>query len=286
MKFGFLGLGIMGGPMATNLLKAGHQLVVWNRSSDKCGPLVELGAEAKQCPAEVVADCDVTFAMLADPAAVEAVCLGPDGALDGMAPGKGYVDMSTIDPATSIDMKNAITDCGGRYLEAPVSGSKQPAEMGELVILAAGSESLYREVGPALDIMGKKRVFLGYVGQAARMKLIVNMVMGGMMTAFSEGLGLTKNCGLNSRDLLAILEAGAMANPMFAGKGPAMAEGKFTPAFPLKHMAKDLRLAVDLGGQHVQILPMAETAQDFYEKALEQGLGNDDFSAIYRTLTE
>lgn len=286
MKYGFLGLGIMGGPMATNLIKAGHELVVWNRGREKCSPLSELGAEVMGTPREVVTACDITFAMLADPAASEAVCLGPDGVLDGIEPGKGYVDMSTIDPDTSVDMGAAVTDCGGRYLEAPVSGSKQPAETGNLVFLAAGDETLFQDVGPALDIMGKKKVFLGELGQAARMKLIVNMVMGGMMTAFSEGLGLAKNCGLESNDLLDVLSAGAMANPMFEIKGPAMAAGNFPTAFPLKHMEKDLRLAVELGGNHVQILPMAETAQEFFAKALEQGLGDDDFSAVYRTLTE
>ena len=155
MKYGFLGLGIMGRPMAANLLKAGYELTVWNRDGAKCAPLVELGATQAASVAEVVTASEVTFAMLSNPAAAESVCLGPNGVIEGLTPGKGYVDMSTIDPQTSGDLAAAVTEEGGRYLEAPVSGTKKPAEEGTLIILTAGDKSLYEEVAPALDIMGK-----------------------------------------------------------------------------------------------------------------------------------
>ena len=286
MRYGFLGLGIMGRAMATNLVKAGHDLTVWNRDESKCEPLVALGATQEGTPQEVVAGCDVTFAMLSGPAASESVCLGPGGVLDGISAGKGYVDMSTIDPLTSGDLTLAVKDEGGRYLEAPVSGSKKPAEDGDLIILTAGDESLYNEVGPAFDVMGKKRLFLGEVGQASRMKLVVNMIMGGMMTAFSEGLGLAANCDLDQSTLLDVLAASAVANPMFAAKGPSMMARDFTVAFPLKHMEKDLRLALELGGDHTQILPTVEAAQELFALALEQGLGDEDFSAVLKTLND
>lgn len=286
MKYGFLGLGIMGTAMATNLVKAGLDVTVWNRNAAKCLPLKKLGAKVNASPREVTEGSDLVFAMLSDPAAAESVCIGPDGVLDGMSEGKGYVDMSTIDPETSRDMGLAISDQGGRYLEAPVSGTKKPAEEGTLIILTAGDKSLYEEASSAFDIMGKKRIFLGEVGQAARLKLVVNMIMGGMMTAFSEGLSLAGNCHLKAEDLLDVLAAGALANPMFAVKGPLMENGNYDVAFPLKHMEKDLRLAVEVGGDYAHVLPMAEMAQSLFEQAMSQGLGELDFSAVHKVISE
>ena len=189
-KFGFIGLGIMGNAMAANLVRAGFDVTVWNRSPEKAAPLETLGAKLAATPQAVIEACPVTFAMLADPAAAEAVCFGENGVLEGIAPGKGYVDMSTVDAATSRRIGAAVTARGGRFLEAPVSGSRKPAEEGTLVVLAAGDRSLYDDALPGLDRMGKKVLFLGEAGNGANMKLVVNMVMGGMMAAFCEGLAL------------------------------------------------------------------------------------------------
>jgi 2-hydroxy-3-oxopropionate reductase len=286
MRYGFLGMGIMGSAMARNLVKAGLDVTVWNRDEAKCDPLVEQGARQGRSPAQVAENCSVTFAMLSDPAAAEAVCIGPDGVLEGMGPGKSYIDMSTIDPQTSRDLAEAVTEQGGRHLEAPVSGTKKPAEDGTLIILTAGDRTLYDEVSPVLDLMGKKRLFLGETGQAARMKLVVNMIMGGMMTAFSEGLTLADACRLSTDDLLDVLAAGALANPMFAVKGPLMTRRDFAPAFPLKHMEKDLRLAVELGGDFAKLTATAEAAQGLFALALERGLGDEDFSAIHKVIAD
>jgi len=193
---GFLGMGIMGQPMALNLLKSGFKLVVWNRDASKCNSLVEAGAVAETSPSKVVAAADVTFAMLADPAAAESVCFGPDGVLEGMEPGKAYVDFSTVDEFTSRNIAVAINDADGQYLEAPVSGSKGPAENGELVILAAGDKPLFDDLASVFEVLGKKSIFLGEVGQGSRMKLVVNMIMGGVMGAFCEGISLSERCGL------------------------------------------------------------------------------------------
>ena len=286
MRYGFVGLGIMGTAMASKLVRAGYELTVWNRHEDRCEPLVALGAARAATVKEVVAASDVTFAMLSTPAAAEAVCLGPDGVLEGLAPGKGYVDMSTIDPYTSRDLAHAVREEGGRFLEAPVSGSRQPAEDGTLVFMTAGDEDLYRETAPLLDVMGKKRLFLGEVGQAARMKLVVNMIMGGMMAAFSEGLSLAVKSKLDAEKLLEVLDSGAMANPMFRGKGPLMLARDFATAFPLKHMEKDLRLAVELGAECTQYMPVTEEARELFARALEAGLGDEDFSAVCRTVCD
>lgn len=272
--------------MAANLIRAGHEVTVWNRTAEKCDPLVALGAGRAATAQDVVAGADITFAMLADPAAAAAVVFQPEGVLQGIGPGKGYVDMSTVDEATSQRISDAVTAAGGRFLEAPVSGTKKPAEDGTLIILAAGDEGLYGEIAPLLDIMGKKRLFLGEVGNGARLKLVVNMIMGGMMTSFCEGLALGIKGGLDSEDILDVLASGALANPMFAGKGALIAKGDFGPAFPLKHMQKDLRLAADLGDILCQSLPSAAAANQAYIRAMAEGLGDEDFSAVFKTVTD
>ncbi len=283
MRLGFVGLGIMGAPMALNLIKGGHELTMWNRTAAACEPLVQAGARMADTPAVVASECDITFAMLADPEAARAVALGPDGICDGLAAGRGYVDMSTVDAATSGRISVAVEACGGRFLEAPVSGTRAPAEQGTLIILAAGDESLYKEAAGALDLMGKKRTFAGEVGQGARLKLVVNMIMGGMMSAFCEGLTLARESQLDTTELLDILDAGALGNPMFRGKGPQMLAGNYAVAFPLKHMQKDLRLALELGHDLQVKLPTAGTANDAFVRALAAGDADLDFSALLRT---
>jgi glyoxylate/succinic semialdehyde reductase len=282
--FGFLGLGIMGSPMAQNLLKAGFKVTVWNRSPEKSAELAALGATVAGSPAEVTSSCGITFAMLADPAAAHAVCFGPNGALAGIGSGRGYVDMSTVDAATSQEIGEAIAARGGRFLEAPVSGSKKPAQDGTLIILAAGDRGLFDEALPCLEKMGKKCLFLGELGQGAQMKLVVNMVMGGMMTVFCEALALAGKAGLAGSDLLEVLDAGALANPMFKMKGAQIAQGTFDPAFPLKHMQKDLRLALALGDSLDQPLFSAAAANESFKKAKALGLSDQDFCAVFRAI--
>jgi 2-hydroxy-3-oxopropionate reductase len=283
-KFGFVGLGIMGSAMARNLVRAGFDVTVWNRSAGKCAELAALGAKVAATPAEVAASCPITFAMLADPAAAEAVALGPDGVCAGIGAERGYVDLSTVDDVTSRRIGAAVTAAGGRYLEAPVSGSRKPAEDGTLVVLAAGDRALYDESMPGLERMGKKILFLGNTGNGARMKLVVNMVMGGMMAIFCEGLALGGKAGLDPADILDVLGAGALANPMFALKGGLMTQGNYTTAFPLKHMQKDLRLAIALGDTVNQPLFSAAVANELFKRAKESGFGDEDFSAVYKAV--
>jgi glyoxylate/succinic semialdehyde reductase len=283
-SFGFLGLGIMGSAMAKNLLKAGFQVTVWNRSQDKCAELAPLGAKVAATPAEVTASCPVTFAMLADPSAAEAVCFAPDGALQGIGPGRGYVDMSTVDAGTARRIGAAISAKGGKFLEAPVSGSKKPAEDGTLIILAAGERQLFDDAFPGLEKMGKKSLFLGELGNGARMKLIVNMVMGGMMTIFCEGLALANKAGLETSDLLDVIDSGAIANPMYKMKGAQITQGSFSAAFPLKHMQKDLRLALALGDTLEQPLFSAAAANETFKKAKALGLSDQDFCAVFQAI--
>ncbi|XP_034691987.1 glyoxylate/succinic semialdehyde reductase 1 [Vitis riparia] len=284
MEVGFLGLGIMGKAMSINLIRSGFKLTVWNRTLSKCDELVELGASIGETPAAVVKKCKYTIAMLSDPSVALSVVFDKDGVLEQICHGKGYIDMSTVDADTSSKISEAITSKGGSFLEAPVSGSKKPAEDGQLVILAAGEKALYDEAIPAFDIMGKKSFFLGQVGNGAKMKLVVNMIMGSMMNAFSEGLVLADRSGLNPHTLLDVLDLGGIANPMFRLKGPTMIQNNYSPAFPLKHQQKDMRLALALGDENAVSMPVAAAANEAFKKARSLGLGDLDFSAVYETV--
>jgi len=283
-KYGFLGLGIMGCPMASNLIKAGHEVVVWNRTPDKCAPLLEKGAAQAQSPAEVVALSSVTFAMVSDPEASLELLFGSGGVLEAIGEGKGYVDCSTIDPHTAIEIGLSITEQDGRFLEAPVSGSRKPAEDGTLIFLCGGNQSLLEEIRPALDVMGKIVHYLGPVGQGARMKLVINMIMGGMITAFAEGLALAEKAGLQTDDLFTVLDEGVLAAPLFRVKGPRMAAGDFAAVFPLRHEQKDMRLALQLGEELTQPLSNAAAVNALFLRALSAGCGNEDFSAVLKAI--
>ncbi|KAK9280842.1 hypothetical protein L1049_003732 [Liquidambar formosana] len=283
-RVGFLGLGIMGSPMAQNLIKAGCDVTVWNRTKSKCDPLISLGAKYEPSPAEVAASCDVTFAMLADPESAVDIACGKDGAAGGMSPGKGYVDVSTVDGTTCKLISEHIKATGALFLEAPVSGSKKPAEDGQLIFLTAGDRSLYEMVAPLLDIMGKSKFFLGDVGNGAAMKLVVNMIMGSMMASFSEGLLLSEKVGLDPNVLVEVISQGAISAPMFSTKGPSMAQSLYPTAFPLKHQQKDLRLALKLAESVSQPIPIAAATNELYKVAKSHGLSDQDFSAVIEAL--
>lgn len=281
-SFGFLGLGIMGKAMALNLVKAGFDVTVWNRNPAKCAELIEQGAKQGATPKDVAEKCDITFAMVSDPEAALALCQGPDGVAAGIGNGRGYIDMSTVDDATSQSIAATITQAGGRFLEAPVSGTKKPAEDGTLIILAAGDASLYQDAEAAFDVMGKMSPYLGDVGQGAKMKLVVNMIMGGMLSIFSEGMSLGLKSGLDGKQLLDILDAGAMANPMFKGKGNMFLNEDYNTSFPLKHMQKDMHLAVALGDKLDLPLPTAAIANEAFKQALKAGFADEDIAAVYK----
>merc|ERR1712232_183903 len=192
----------------------------------------------------------------------------------GITNGKKFIDMYPVDEETSLEIGQAVRSKEGLFLEAPVSGSKGPAIEGKLVILAAGDEALKNEAQPCFDIMGKKTFFLGDVGCGARMKLVVNMMMGINMVALSEGLAMGQKAGLSGKDILEVVGQGAITSPMYSLKGPKMLKGEFDPAFPLKHQQKDVRLAVDLGGKVGQPMPLAAAANEVFKAGMAEGKGD------------
>lgn len=285
MNIGFAGLGIMGSAMAANLVKAGFKVTVWNRSSDKCSPLTDMGAALADSPRELAERNDIVIAMMANPQVVQLVRDGADGIIAGLTKGKGYVDMSTVDAETSRESARRAHEKGALFLEAPVGGSRKPAEDATLTIMAAGDRQLYDTSRPVLEKMGKKIMFLGETGQAARMKLANNLVMCGALTALCEGLALASASGLDTAQLLEVLDSGAVANPMYRLKGPQIAANtEFPAAFPLKHMQKDLRLALRLAEESGQPLFATATINELYKSALAEGLGDSDFAAVSRVI--
>lgn len=275
----------MGSAMASNLLKAGFEVTVWNRSADKYSPLVDLGATVATSPRAAAEISDVVIAMMATPAAVLSVRDGAEGIIAGLSSGSGYVDMSTVDADTSLESYRLAHEKGALFLEAPVAGSRKPAEDATLTIMAAGDRELYDSSLPVLEKMGKKLLFLGETGKASRMKLANNLVMCGMLTALCEGISLAAVSGLDTAQLLEVLDSGAVANPMFRLKGPQIAANKeFPTAFPLKHMQKDLRLALQLAEEVGQPLFVTATINELYKKALAENHGDADFAAISRII--
>lgn len=271
----------MGSAMAANLIKAGFTVTVWNRSAEKCGPLADLGATVAVSPRAAAESSDIVITMMATPAAVRSVRDGSEGILAGLSKCTGYVDMSTVDAETSRESARLAHERGALFLEAPVAGSRKPAEDGALTIMAAGDRELYDSSLPALEKMGRKILFLGETGKAAHMKLANNLVMCGALTALCEGIALAAGSGIDTAQLLEVLDSGAVANPMFRLKGPQIAaNSEFPTAFPLKHMQKDLRLALRLAEEVGQPLFATATINELYKAALASGYGDDDFAAV------
>ncbi|XP_062915251.1 cytokine-like nuclear factor N-PAC isoform X2 [Mobula hypostoma] len=280
-RIGFLGLGLMGSGIVANLLKMGHMVTVWNRTGEKCDPFLQEGARLGRTPAEVVSTCDITLSCISDPKAAKDLVLGPSGVLQGIRPGKCYVDMSTMDPETSTEISQVITSRGGRFLEAPVSGNRQLSENGMLVILAAGDKALFDDCSSCFQAMGKKSFYLGEVGNASKMMLIVNMILGSFMASIAEGFTLAKIASQSQEVLLYILSQGPLACAFLDQKCQSILQGNFKPDFLLKHVQKDLRLAIAMGDSVNHSTPMAAAANEVFKKAKALDQSENDMSAVY-----
>ncbi|XP_062307125.1 cytokine-like nuclear factor N-PAC isoform X5 [Osmerus eperlanus] len=281
-RIGFLGLGLMGSGIVSNLLKMGHVVTVWNRTAEKCDLFIQEGARLGRTPAEVVSMCDITFSCVSDPKAARDLVLGPSGVLQGIRPGKCYVEMSTVDPETITELSQVITSRGGRFLEAPVAGSQQLSNDGMLVIVAAGDRTVYEDCSSCFQAMGKTSFFLGEAGHAARMMLILNMVQGSFMATIAEGLTLAQATGQSQQTFLDILCQGQMASTFVDQKCQNILQGNFKPDYYLKHIQKDLRLAISMGDTANHPTPMAAAANEVYKRAKALDQSDNDMSAVYR----
>lgn len=285
MKVGFIGLGLMGVRMAANLVKNGHDLTVFNRTPDKAKTLVEEGAKAVSSPAEAAVNAEVLITMLADPVAVRKTALGENGFLAKMKKDSIWIDCSTVNPSFTLEMKNKADEAGIRFIDAPVAGTTTPAEKGELLFIAGGDEKDIEEAEPLFDAMGKKTVRMGASGMGTSMKMVVNIILGQAMAAFSEGLVLGESFGIQKEKLLEVLLGGPVTAPFIAGKKSKISEKEFSPEFPLRLMRKDFHLASVSAFENNVFLPLTNAAKELYASAVGYGMGDKDFSAIYEYLS-
>ncbi|XP_037284795.2 nucleosome-destabilizing factor isoform X2 [Rhipicephalus microplus] len=281
LKFGFLGLGNMGQGMVKNLINSGHHITVWNRTPSKCRDFVKAGAVKGLTPADVVAASDITFCCVSNSHAAKEMVFGNCGVLHEIKDNKGYVEMTSIDPDTSQDISEAIMLRGGRYLEAPVSGSKKPAEDGTLIILAAGDRSLFNDCASCFEAIGRHAFYLGEVGNGSKMSLILNMLLGTTLAGLAEAMALCDRAELSQKDLLEILELGDLNSAVISQKGQAIIEGTFATNMPLQHLQKDLCLAIGIGDQLEQPLPVTAAANEVFKHAKKHGYAEHDASAVY-----
>ena len=280
MKIAFIGLGIMGSRMAANLIKAGHELSVWNRSSEKAKGLARLGARLAATPAEAARQSEVTFTMLTNPEAVAAVALGRDGFLEAMARGALWTDCSTVTPSSSRRMAGEATSRGIRSLDAPVVGSLPAAEKGELTFLVGGDEKDLERCRPLLLAMGKTIRHLGAAGTGCSLKLLNNMLLGNAMAAFSEALALGEAMGFERRMLLDSLVGSGVAAPFLAAKKEKLATGVYDAEFPLRLMHKDLQLVSAAAYELGVPLPATHATKEIFGHAAANGRAEMDFSAV------
>lgn len=279
MKLGFLGLGAMGGPMAKNLIEAGHDLAVWNRTSGRDEALVEAGARRAQSPADAARDVQAVVLMLADAEAVREVLFGEGGAVEGLPEGATVIDMSTIGAIDSVANARALDELGYNMLDTPVSGSVPGAEAGTLAIMVGGEEGILEACRPVLEAMGDRIFYLGPSGSGSRMKLVLNLVAAANLAILAEGLALGEVAGIPAETAVEVLMAGAAASKMCEIKGPKIAAGLHEPQFKLLHMVKDLYYALALGREIEKGLPITGLVSQIYTAALREH-GEEDISAV------
>jgi 3-hydroxyisobutyrate dehydrogenase len=284
-RLGFIGLGAMGGRMARRLLAAGYELTVHDRTRERAQPLELRGAKFADTPKRVAAAVDVVLTSLPDDAALEAVMFGPDGALAWARPGTICIEMSTVSPRTSRRLHEAATTRGLFVLDAPVSGSTPQAEAGQLVILVGGTEQLYRQCRPILDVLGKESFYMGSAGSGTATKLCLNTLLGVGIQALAEAIALGLRSGLDHDRLLQMLGETAVLSPSQKSKLEHARTGEYPATFPLRLMYKDFGLisqrALELS------VPMPSTAAALQVCAVEHARHgaqeDEDFSAVIRT---
>jgi 3-hydroxyisobutyrate dehydrogenase len=277
---GFVGLGLMGRPMALNLLRAGFPLVVWNRTSAKADDVVKAGARLAGSPRELAAAADVVMTIVSDPPAVEAVLFGDDGVLAGLRAGGLLVDSSTVSPALATRAAASCAERGAAFLDAPVTGGTWGAEKGELVFMIGGDAAVLERARPVLEAMGKRFFHLGPHGAGQTVKLAMNLLLALEVGALSEALSLVVRAGLPAERLVEVMQASMGRAPVLDVKAPLMIEERYAPSFPLRLMHKDLGLALDLGNRLGVPLPTAAASREVYSAVRGASSEDLDYAAV------
>jgi len=280
MRVAFLGFGIMGRPMAANLVKAGNEVAVWNRSP---GKQVE-GARLAQSPADAASGAEVIWMCVSDTKAVEAVLFGPQGVESTISAGAIVVDSSTISPSAEHQFAERLRGKGVAYVDAPVTGSKVAAENGSLIFMVGGDEPVLAKLDPLFKAMGKQVFRMGETSKGQAAKLVMNLQIALIFEGFAEALTLATKLGVNVESLLPLIQASMVKSGVVEYKAPFILRRDFTPNFPLRLMLKDIHLALDAAKEARVKLPALETVEEVYEMAAEEGHQDLDYAATLTLL--
>ena len=283
-RLGFIGLGTMGGPMVQRLLDAGHQVTGYNRTRSRAQWLVDLGMDWADSPREASQSAEVTFTMVRDTEALQAVALGPDGLLAGLDPGKIYVDMSTVSPASIQKLAQQVAEKGARMLDAPVSGSSITLKAGQLSIMVGGDREAYEQVRPILLDIGPTVNYVGASGLAVMMKIAVNLSLPVQILALCEGLLLAEKSGIPREVALEVLLNSVVASPALKYRAPLILDPPPEPLFDVNMIQKDLLLALEMGQRLGVPLPTSATANQWLNAARGMNLADQDFAVLYQVL--
>ena len=284
-KLAFLGLGIMGGPMARNLLRAGHEVALWSHTPTKARELAE-AEKGIFCttPAEAAALADCVFLCVGDTAMSRTVILGENGVRAGARLGTVVVDASTISPSASKAIGAELEKAGIDFLGAPCTGSKPGAEKGTLTFMVGGSEEVFERVKPLLEPMGKKIYYCGGPGMGMHAKLTQNLILSNILNAFNEGLVLSTKAGVKPQLMLDILANSAAKTGLIEFKAPYVMRRDFEPNFSLKWMHKDTTLMTESGDELGVPLPLTHLTSELLKNAIEAGYGDEDMCASIKVL--
>lgn len=283
-RIAYVGLGKMGSGMAANLVEAGYPVTVWNRTAEKCEPLVEMGARQASTPAAAVSDVDVIMYCLSDAGAVESVLFSDDGILVGTHSGQIALDMSTVHPDTSRREAAAYAKRDVEFLDAPVFGSKGEAEAGGLWILVGGDEGVFQRVRPILEPLSASVHYMGGTGMGTSMKLVGNLIVAAQLEAVGEALILAQKAGLDLKDVMEVLDVVDFRSPLISGVGRSLIERDFTPFFALRHMLKDANLIARFAEQLRVPIPESAAVREVLKAAVNQGWGDENASALVKAL--
>jgi 3-hydroxyisobutyrate dehydrogenase/2-hydroxy-3-oxopropionate reductase len=286
-KLGFLGLGIMGGPMARQLAGAGHTLAVWSYNQSKAKQLAtSAGATFCESPEAVATQSECVFLCVGDTAMSRKVILGPKGLVQGAQAGFVIVDCSTVSPLESSRIAKELGEKKIDFLDAPCTGSKSGAESGTLTFMVGGPPAVFERVRPWFLAMGKSLYYCGESGMGLRAKLTQNLILGNLLQAFNEGLVLSTKGGVDPALMLDILNNSAARSGLIAAKAPAVFKRDFSTNFSVKWLSKDIRLAIDLASELGVPIPLTSLAQQLYQSAMARGYGEEDICGSIRVLEE
>jgi 3-hydroxyisobutyrate dehydrogenase len=280
-KVAVLGTGIMGAAMARNLLSEGMEVRAWNRSREKAEPLKEVGAEVADSPADAARGADFLLTMLANAEVVEEVIAGD--VLPTLAEDCVWLQMSTVGEDGSGRLAEIANEHGVAYVDAPVLGTKQPAEQGRLVVLASGPEEVKERSEQVFDAVGGKTVWLGEAGAGSRLKLVINNWIVGLLGVLAETVAFAKSIGVDPSKFLETIEGGPLGLPYAQLKGTMMIEEDFPTSFSAKLARKDAGLVLGTAEAHDLQMPIAEAVAARFDEAIQAGHGEEDMAAVYRT---